>query len=77
MYTQRGLGTPTSSQRNIFDSEKLSEMVLVLLTQADSNLQSLDLESDALATEPPRHVTPCAYLGGGGGGETELVTEWL
>ena len=33
MYTQ-GLGTPTASQYNIFDSEKLSQVVLVLLTQA-------------------------------------------
>ena len=31
VYT-RELGTPTASQRNIFDSEQLSQIVLVLLT---------------------------------------------
>ena len=30
-YTLRGLGTPTESQHNLFDSEKL-KVVLVLLT---------------------------------------------
>ena len=33
LYT-RGLGTPTASQHNVFDSEKVSHRVLVLLTQA-------------------------------------------
>ena len=41
-----------SSQHNIFDSEKLS---LCFWRRRDSNLRSLDLESDALPTEPPRH----------------------
>ena len=49
-----GLGTPTASQHNIFDSEKLSQICIVLLTQS-SNLGSLDLESDALPIEPPHH----------------------
>ena len=31
--THRGLGTPTLSQHNIFDSKKLSQIFLVLLTQ--------------------------------------------
>ena len=39
MYTRRGgggggVGTSTASQPNIFDSEKLSQIFLVLLTQA-------------------------------------------
>ena len=43
-----------------FDSDKLFSNCLVLLTQTGgSNLGSLDLESDAPPTEPPRHpVTP-------------------
>ena len=44
-YT-RGLGIPTASQHNIFDSEKLSQTCLVLLTHGP-----LDLESDAVPTE--------------------------
>ena len=52
VYT-RGLGTPTTSQYNIFYSEKLSNLFLMLLTGPGSNLRSLDLESDALPTEPP------------------------
>ena len=54
--THRGLGTPTMSQHNIFDSEKLSQFFfLCSWRRRDSNLRSLDLGSDALATEPPRH----------------------
>ena len=34
-YTHRGLGTPTASQHNIFDSDKPSQLFLVLLTQAE------------------------------------------
>ena len=33
MYTQ-GMGTPTASQHNVFDLEKLSHIFIVLLTQA-------------------------------------------
>ena len=50
----RGWGTPTTIQHNHFDSEKLSQIVLVL---RDLNLWSwnlLDLEADALPIEPPR-----------------------
>ena len=46
VYTQ-GLGTPTASQHNIFDLEKLSQSFLVLW--------SLDLESDALPIELPHY----------------------
>ena len=49
VYT-RGLGTPTS-QHNVFDSEKLSQIFLLVLL----NLGALDLESDALPIEPPCH----------------------
>ena len=41
MYTQ-GLGTPTASQHNIFDSEKLT---FLLCSWRDSNLRPLDLGS--------------------------------
>ena len=55
VYT-RGLCTPAASQHNIFDEENLSQIFLVLLTQAGYEpIGSLDLESDALPTEPPRH----------------------
>ena len=37
----RGLGTPTMSQHNIFDLEKL-----FFCSRQGSNLRSLDLESD-------------------------------
>ena len=60
MYTHRGLDTPIASQHNIFDSEKLSQMFLVLDPDADgvrTSGLSLYLESDALPTEPPRHTT--------------------
>ena len=50
VYTQ-GLGTQTTSQHNIFDLDKLSHIF------GGSNLGSLDLESDALPVEKPRH--PC------------------
>ena len=52
-YTQ-GLGTPTASQRNIFDSEK---HIFFLCSLRGSNLGSLVLESDAVPTEPPCHPT--------------------
>ena len=48
------MGTPKASQHNIFDSEKLN--IFVLCSWRDSNLGPLDLESDALAIEPPRHI---------------------
>ena len=57
-----GLGTPTASQ-HIFHSEKLSQIVLVLLTPTGSNLESLDLESDALLTEPPHQIAWRMHLG--------------
>ena len=50
----RGLGIPTASQHDIFDSEKTHN--LLLCSRRDSNLGSLDLESDALPTEPARHL---------------------
>ena len=46
--THGGLDTPTASQQ-MFDSEKLSQFFLVLLKG------SLDLETNDLPTEPPRH----------------------
>ena len=54
----RGLGTPTASQRNSFDSEKLTHFFFLLYSgrRRGSNLGSLDLESDAQPTEPPCHV---------------------
>ena len=63
VYT-RGIGTPTS-QHNVFDSgEKISQIVLVLLTQAGFDTSDLfgsyDLESDALPTEPPRIKLNCS-----------------
>ena len=54
----RGLDTQTASQHNIFDSEQLSQIFLVLLTQAGFEppvFLSLDLESNARPTEPFRH----------------------
>ena len=52
VYT-RGVGTPTASQQNIFDSEKLT--FFLLCSWWDSNLGHVDLESEALPTEPPCH----------------------
>ena len=57
VYTQR-LGTPITSQHNIFYSEKLSQVFLC--SRRGSNLGSLDLESDALSIELPRHAV-CEY----------------
>ena len=48
-----GLGTPTASQHNIFDSEKLS-YICELYSSRGLNLGSSDLETDALPIEPPR-----------------------
>ena len=56
VYT-RELGTPTASQ-HIFDSENLSQFVLVLMSRSGGIRTSpvfLDTESDAVPTEPPRH----------------------
>ena len=47
---------PTASQHNIFDSEKVWQVFLVLLMQTGFEPRVLDLESDALPTEPPRHL---------------------
>ena len=53
----QGLGTCTQQRvSTTFLTEKLSQIVLVLLIQAGFNLGSLDLKSDALPTEPPRHI---------------------
>ena len=49
VYT-RGLGTPTISQHNIFDSEKHK---FFLCSWQGSNLGSLDLEFNVLSIEPP------------------------
>ena len=45
------------SQHNIFDSEKLWHIFLVLLTQTGFEPQVFGYESDALPTEPPRMPT--------------------
>ena len=47
------LGTLTASQRNIFDSETLLKVFLVLLMGFE--LESWNVKSDALPIEPPRH----------------------
>ena len=44
IYTQ-GIGTPTASQHNIFDSEKLSQIFLVLLTQTGVRTSGLWISS--------------------------------
>ena len=53
MRIHTGVGTLTVSQHNIFDSEKLSQICLVLVMLQGSNLVSLDLESDSLPTSHP------------------------
>ena len=47
------MGTPTTSQHNIFDSEKLSQFFLVLRTVFEPS--TFGSKSDALPIEPPRH----------------------
>ena len=42
-----------------FFTWKNSQFLCVLVMGLDSNLQSLDFESDALSTEPPRHFHIC------------------
>ena len=56
VYT-RGLGTPTASQHNIFDSEKLSPIFLVLLTQTGIEPRVFGSQVRR-STEPPRHEVP-------------------
>ena len=56
-YTHGGLGTPTASQHNLFDLEKL-KLFLVLLTGFEPS--TLDLQSDALTTEPTHHPVNCS-----------------
>ena len=53
----RGLGTPTTNQHNILDSEKLSQFFFSCTPDGVRTSWSLDLEeSSALPpTEPPRH----------------------
>ena len=48
------LGTRTMSQHNIFYLEKIAHIFLVLLTGFEPT-GSLELESDSLPIEPPRH----------------------
>ena len=48
-----GVGTPTASQQNILDSEKLTNLSCAPGGRG-SNLCPLNLESDALPIEPPR-----------------------
>ena len=45
-------GTPTASQHNLFDSEKSK---VLLCSWRDSNSRLLDLQSNALTTEPTLH----------------------
>ena len=52
VYTQ-GLGTPTASQ-HIFDSEKLTNCSCAPDADGARTSDLLDLESNALPTEPPR-----------------------
>ena len=49
------MGTPTASQPNILDSEKLSQLFLVLLMQTGFEPRVFGSESDAVTTEPTRH----------------------
>ena len=56
VYTQ-GLGTPTASQHNIFDSGKLSHIFLLLPTGFKlGSMISYNLESDTLPIESPVHT---------------------
>ena len=57
-FTCRGLSTTTTSQHNLFGAEKTHKFFLC--SRQGSNLGSLDLEPDALPTEPPCH--PCTDL---------------
>ena len=59
--TQRGLGTPTASQYNLFDSE---QVFLVLLTGFEPArcARPLDLQSNTLTTEPTCHPGPVSIL---------------
>ena len=56
VYTQQGLGTPTASQHNVFDSETLTYFSCA--PGADgvrtSDLLDLWLSNPTLPTEPPR-----------------------
>ena len=56
VYTHRGLGTPTASQHNIFDSEKLSQIFHVLQTQAGFEPTVFGSSPDALPTDLPHHT---------------------
>ena len=49
------LGTPTASQNNILTRTNSHRYVVYFCGRRGSNLGSLDLESDALPTEPSRH----------------------
>ena len=55
VHTGVGHTTPTASQHNLFDSEKLN--VFLVLLKEIRTLDLLDLQSNALAltTEPTRH----------------------
>ena len=54
MYTL-GLGTPVSSQHKLYYFESKKTHKCFLCSWRDLNLRPLDLESDALPIEPPRH----------------------
>ena len=55
MHAYTGVGHTTASQHKLFDSEKLTQVFLVLLTGFDPLTRALDLQSNALTTEPTRH----------------------
>ena len=53
----RGWCTPTTSKHNIFDSDKLFWFLYCAPDRGPVRTSGLmDLESDALPTEPPRHL---------------------
>ena len=58
-YTHGGLGTPTASQHNLFDSEKLKSFSYAL-----DGIRTLDLRisnRNSLTTEPTRHPVRCVF----------------
>ena len=58
-----GLGIPITSQHNIFDSKKLSDIFLVLLMPAMGfELRVLYIPSPTLPVEPPHHAPGYGYI---------------